>query len=65
MCSITGTFGKAGWKLPVMDMEHPLSVEGVKWFACFLLEGKVCPKLKQFVPSLLSSPQSINKAWAK
>ena len=65
MCSITGTFGKAGWKLPVMDMEHPLSVEGVKWFACFLLEGKVCPKLKQFVPSLLSSPQSINKGWAK
>ncbi|XP_076653384.1 putative ATP-dependent RNA helicase kurz [Halictus rubicundus] len=65
MCSITGTVGRAGWKLPVMDVEHPLTIEGVKRFASFFLEGKVCPKLKRFVPSLLSSPQSINKAWAK
>lgn len=65
MCSMAGTFGRAGWKLPVMDVEYPLSVDGVKWFACFLLEGRVCPKLKQFVPSLLSTPQSINKTWAK
>ncbi|XP_043797210.1 probable ATP-dependent RNA helicase kurz isoform X2 [Apis laboriosa] len=28
-------------------------------------EGKVFPKLKQFVSSLLSTPQSITKAWAK
>lgn len=65
MCSMAGTFGRAGWKLPVMDVEYPLSVDGVKWFACFFLEGKVCPKLKQFVSSLLSTPQSINKTWAK
>ncbi|OAD58855.1 putative ATP-dependent RNA helicase kurz [Eufriesea mexicana] len=65
MCSMTGTFGRAGWKLPVINMEYPLSIEGVKWFACFLLEGKVCPKLKQFVSLLLSNPQSINKTWAK
>ncbi|XP_043797209.1 probable ATP-dependent RNA helicase kurz isoform X1 [Apis laboriosa] len=65
MCSITGTFGRAGWKLPIMNMEYPLSIDGVKWFACFFLEGKVFPKLKQFVSSLLSTPQSITKAWAK
>ncbi|XP_076756292.1 putative ATP-dependent RNA helicase kurz [Xylocopa sonorina] len=65
MCSMAGTFGKAGWKLPEMEMEYPLTVDGVKWFACFLLEGKVCPKLKQFVSQLLSTPQSITKAWAK
>ncbi|XP_043263355.1 probable ATP-dependent RNA helicase kurz [Colletes gigas] len=65
MCSITGTVGRGGWKLPTINMEHPLTVEGVKWFACFFLEGKVCPKLKRFVPSLLSTPQSINKSWAK
>ncbi|XP_033339940.2 putative ATP-dependent RNA helicase kurz [Megalopta genalis] len=65
MCSITGTVGRAGWKLPTMDMEHPLTIEGVKRFASFFLEGKVCPKLKRFVPSLLSTPQSINKSWAK
>ncbi|KOC64378.1 putative ATP-dependent RNA helicase kurz [Habropoda laboriosa] len=65
VCSVEGTFGRAAWKLPVIDMEYPLSVEGVKWFACFFLEGKVCPKLQQFVPLLLSTPQSINKTWAK
>ena len=65
MCNIRGTVGRAGWELPVMQMEHPLSVEGVKRFACFFLEGKVCPKLKKFVPTLLSTPQSINKTWAK
>ncbi|CAD1475900.1 unnamed protein product, partial [Heterotrigona itama] len=64
MCSMAGTFGRAGWKLPVMDVEYPLSVDGVRWFACFFLEGKVCPKLKQFVSSLLSTPQSVNKTWA-
>ncbi|CAK9818656.1 Probable ATP-dependent RNA helicase kurz [Anthophora quadrimaculata] len=65
ICSIEGTFGRAGWKLPVIEMEYPLSVQGVKWFACFFLEGKVCPKLEQFVPLLLSTPQSIIKTWAK
>ncbi|XP_017883450.1 probable ATP-dependent RNA helicase kurz [Ceratina calcarata] len=65
MCNITGTFGRAGWKLPVIETEYPLSVDGVKWFACFFLDGQVCPKLKRFVPSLLSTPQSINKTWAK
>ncbi|KZC11400.1 putative ATP-dependent RNA helicase kurz [Dufourea novaeangliae] len=65
MCTMRGTVGKAGWTLPLMNVEHPLSTEGVKWFACFFLEGKVCLKLQRFVPSLLSTPQSINKSWAK
>lgn len=65
MCNITGTFGRAGWKLPVIETEYPLSVDGVKWFARFFLDGQVCPELKRFVPSLLSTPQSINKTWAK
>ncbi|KAH0955035.1 hypothetical protein HN011_004649 [Eciton burchellii] len=65
ICRISGTFGRAGWQLPLMDIEHPLTVNGVKWFACFFLEGQVCPKLKRFVPSLLSTPGSITKSWAK
>ncbi|XP_011697160.1 PREDICTED: probable ATP-dependent RNA helicase kurz [Wasmannia auropunctata] len=65
ICRVSGTFGKAGWPLPPMDIEHPLTVDGVKWFAYFFLEGQVCPKLKRFVPSLLTTPGSITKSWAK
>lgn len=65
LCHITGTFGRAGWQLPMMEIEHPMNVEGVKWFARFFLNGEVCSKLKKFVPSLLSTPASVNKSWAK
>ncbi|XP_057318023.1 probable ATP-dependent RNA helicase kurz [Microplitis mediator] len=62
---MSGTFGRAAWELPTMEMEYPNSVDGVKYFARFFLEGQVCPKLKRFVPSLLSSPGTINKSWAE
>jgi len=65
ICRVSGTFGRAGWTLPPMDIEHPLTMEGVKWFAYFFLDGQVCPKLKRFVPSLLTTPGSITKSWAK
>lgn len=65
MCSVTGTFGKAAWALPLVEIEYPLSVDGVKWFLYFFLDGEVCPKLKKFVPSLLSTPSSVTKIWAK
>ncbi|KYN01320.1 PREDICTED: probable ATP-dependent RNA helicase kurz [Cyphomyrmex costatus] len=65
ICRVSGTFGKAGWVLPLMDIEHPLTVDGVKWFAYFFLEGQVFSKLKRFVPSLLTTPGSITKSWAK
>ncbi|XP_029679744.1 probable ATP-dependent RNA helicase kurz [Formica exsecta] len=65
ICRVCGTFGSAGWKLPPMDIEHPLTVDGIKWFAFFFLEGQICPKLKRFVPSLLTTPGSITKSWAK
>ncbi|KAL6256172.1 hypothetical protein P5V15_012288 [Pogonomyrmex californicus] len=65
ICRVSGTFGTAGWALPPMDIEHPLTVNGIKWFAYFFLEGQVCLKLKQFVPSLLTTPGSITKSWAK
>ncbi|XP_077277475.1 putative ATP-dependent RNA helicase DHX37 [Temnothorax americanus] len=42
------------------------SVDGVKWFAYLFLEGQqVYPKLKRFVPSLLTTPGSITKSWAR
>ncbi|XP_063988922.1 probable ATP-dependent RNA helicase kurz [Diachasmimorpha longicaudata] len=65
MCHLTGSFGRAGWELPAMEVEFPAGVEGVRWFARFLLEGHVCGKLKRFVKVLLANPNSVNKSWAK
>lgn len=65
MCCANGTFGRAALTLPLIKIEHPLNANGVKWFVYFFLNGQVCPKLKKFVPSLLSTPDSVNKMWAK
>ncbi|XP_034939806.1 probable ATP-dependent RNA helicase kurz isoform X2 [Chelonus insularis] len=64
-CHMRGTFGRGGWELPLMELEFPANSDGIRWFARFFLEGEVCPKLKRFVPSLLSTTSSINKSWAK
>ncbi|KAJ9589594.1 hypothetical protein L9F63_017179, partial [Diploptera punctata] len=64
-CYVTGTFGRAGLQLPIMQIEFPRRIERFKWFACFLLEGKVCPKLKKYTASLLSTPITMVKSWAK
>ncbi|XP_011302239.1 probable ATP-dependent RNA helicase kurz [Fopius arisanus] len=65
LCHVGGTFGRAGWELPIMEIEYPKGIEAVRWFARFLLEGKVCGKLQRFVKVLLSNPSCINKSWAK
>ncbi|XP_033224203.1 probable ATP-dependent RNA helicase kurz [Belonocnema kinseyi] len=65
MCYMTGTFGPGGWELPKMKLTYPKNVDGVRWFARFLLEGKVFPKLKRFVKSLLTTPRNISASWAK
>ncbi|XP_049942398.1 probable ATP-dependent RNA helicase kurz [Schistocerca serialis cubense] len=63
-CHITGTFGRAGWQLPVVELEYPTGRQRYQWFARFLLEGEVFPKLKRFTNSLLSAPATMNKTWA-
>ncbi|XP_058790532.1 probable ATP-dependent RNA helicase kurz [Phymastichus coffea] len=65
LCHKTGTFGPAAWELPTVEVEFPNDFEGIKWFAKFLLEGEIFPKLKKYVPILLSTPSSLNKTWAK
>lgn len=65
MCYMNGTFGRGGWQLPRVKMAYPKNLDGIKWFARFLLEGQIFPKLKPFVKSLLTTPSSINATWAK
>jgi hypothetical protein len=57
--------GRAAWQLPVMEVEFPSSLDCYKWFACFLLEGCIFPKLKKYRNSLLSVPKTMVKTWAK
>ncbi len=64
-CHMTSTFGRNAWMLPAVDLEYPKSVERFKWFARFLLEGKVIPALKSYTSFLLSPPSTMIKTWAK
>ncbi|CAH0713613.1 unnamed protein product, partial [Brenthis ino] len=64
-CHFKGTFGKSCWELPVVEIDYPDKIERYRWFARFLLEGKVFPKLKKYTSSLLSPPSTMVKSWAK
>ncbi|CAK1541697.1 unnamed protein product [Leptosia nina] len=59
-----GTFGKAGWELPSVEIDYPDKIERYRWFARFLLEGSVFPKLKKYTSSLLSPPSTMIKSWS-
>ncbi|GLH11278.1 ATP-dependent RNA helicase DHX8 [Gryllus bimaculatus] len=63
-CHITGTYGRAAWNLPIVQIEYPSGLERYKWFAVFFLNGSVCPKLASYTSELLSTPASITKVWA-
>ncbi|XP_068623266.1 probable ATP-dependent RNA helicase kurz [Battus philenor] len=64
-CHFKGTFGKACWELPVFEIDFPDKIERYRWFAKFLLEGVVFPKLQKYTSSLLSPPSTMIKSWAK
>ena len=50
MCRVNGTFGKSSFLLPVMTLPHPEDADGmgIRYFARFLLEGRVLPQLGTF-----------------
>ena len=64
-CYMKGTFGHCAWELPTTLLDYPTGLEKIKWFARFLLEGKVCPKFAKFSLELLSMPSTMVKTWAK
>ncbi|XP_050353466.1 probable ATP-dependent RNA helicase kurz isoform X2 [Nymphalis io] len=64
-CHFKGTFGMSCWELPVVEIDYPDKIERYRWFARYLLEGKVFPKLKKYAGSLLSPPSTMVKSWAK
>ncbi|XP_075689607.1 putative ATP-dependent RNA helicase DHX37 isoform X2 [Rhinoderma darwinii] len=72
-CSVSGrlkchrqsTFFRVGWQLPAVELEYPEGLERYKYFAKYLLEGKVIQKLCSYTSILLSSPATMLKTWAK
>uniref|UniRef100_A0A0A9YHQ9 Putative ATP-dependent RNA helicase kurz n=2 Tax=Lygus hesperus TaxID=30085 RepID=A0A0A9YHQ9_LYGHE len=64
-CRLSGTFGRSGWELPLVELEYPPGLDKYRWFAVFFLDGSVCPKLAEYKTTLLSSPQTMTKSWAK
>ncbi|RUS81416.1 hypothetical protein EGW08_010800 [Elysia chlorotica] len=65
MCHQSGSFGRCNWEIPALEREYPDSVDCFRWFARFLLEGQVFPKLEQFKSSLVLAPSTMVKSWAK
>ncbi|KAF7282101.1 hypothetical protein GWI33_003218 [Rhynchophorus ferrugineus] len=64
-CYTTGTFGPQGWPLQQIEVPYPDTADQYKWFAIFLLEGRVFKKLKQYAKNLLSQPGVMIKTWAR
>ncbi|KAH8294471.1 hypothetical protein KR018_010164 [Drosophila ironensis] len=63
-CYVDATFGRAGWQLPLGEVEMPVSEKACCYFGMFLLDGKVCPRLAAFRGKLKSSPASLTKSWS-
>lgn len=57
--------GRRGWELPPVEIEFPSVLDKYKWFAMFLLDGSIFPKLKKFTKSLLSTPKTMIRSWAR
>ena len=64
-CHMTCTFGPKSWQVPPQELEYPTGLDRYKWFARFLLDGKVTPEFSKFVPFLLSAPVTMIKSWSK
>ncbi|XP_044296662.1 probable ATP-dependent RNA helicase DHX37 [Varanus komodoensis] len=64
-CHRPSAFYRIGWQLPAVEVDYPEGIERYKYFAKFLLEGKVIKKLATYSRCLLSSPVTMLKSWAK
>ncbi|NWV00927.1 DHX37 helicase, partial [Upupa epops] len=64
-CHRPSVFYRVGWQLPAVEVDYPEGIDRYKYFARFLLEGKVIEKLSSYSRCLLSSPLIMLKTWSK
>uniref|UniRef100_A0A8C0JAX1 DEAH-box helicase 37 n=1 Tax=Chelonoidis abingdonii TaxID=106734 RepID=A0A8C0JAX1_CHEAB len=60
-CQRPSVFYRVGWQLPAVEVDYPEGIDRYKYFAKFLLEGK----LGSYKRCLLSSPLTMLKTWSK
>ncbi|XP_053952110.1 probable ATP-dependent RNA helicase kurz [Anastrepha ludens] len=63
-CFVDAVFGKAGWELPLTEMEMPEGEKAYSYFGVFLLDGQVCPALAAYKTKLKATPPSLVKSWS-
>ncbi|NXK54391.1 DHX37 helicase, partial [Chauna torquata] len=64
-CHRPSVFYRVSWQLPAVEVDYPEGIDRYKYFARFLLEGKVIEKLGSYKQCLLSSPLIMLKTWSK
>ncbi|NXA37330.1 DHX37 helicase, partial [Eudromia elegans] len=64
-CHRPSVFYRVSWPLPAVEVDYPEGLDRYKYFATFLLEGKVIEKLASYRKCLLSSPAIMLKTWSK
>ncbi|NXT80490.1 DHX37 helicase, partial [Zapornia atra] len=64
-CHRPSVFYRVSWELPAVEVDYPEGIDRYKYFARFLLEGKVIEQLSSYSQCLLSSPQIMLKTWSK
>ncbi|PKK25983.1 DEAH (Asp-Glu-Ala-His) box polypeptide 37, partial [Columba livia] len=64
-CHRPSVFHRVSWELPAVEVDYPEGIDRYKYFARFLLEGKVIEKLSSYSQCLLSSPLIMLKTWSK
>ncbi|NXU58755.1 DHX37 helicase, partial [Turnix velox] len=64
-CYRPSVFYRVSWELPAVQVDYPEGIDRYKYFARFLLEGKVIEKLGSYSSCLLSSPLIMLKSWSK
>ncbi|XP_067635803.1 probable ATP-dependent RNA helicase kurz [Eurosta solidaginis] len=63
-CFVDATFGKAGWELPLTEIEMPNGEKASCYFGVFLLDGQICPLLAAYKARLKATPPSLVKSWS-
>ncbi|XP_053938628.1 probable ATP-dependent RNA helicase DHX37 isoform X1 [Cuculus canorus] len=63
-CHRPSVFYRVSWQLPAVEVDYPEGIDCYKYFARFLLEGKVIEKLSAYSCCLLSSPLIMLKTWS-
>ncbi|NXX92661.1 DHX37 helicase, partial [Centropus bengalensis] len=64
-CHRPSVFYRVNWELPAVEVDYPEGIDRYKYFARFLLEGKVIKSLSAYSRCLLSSPLIMLKTWSK